>query len=144
MNSKQHQDMKKDIPSHKVEDTIIAVVPRLNAPEGEDDLWDTYLINMKNQAITSVLISSKGYGELNGEKMKTTTLRHFFEEIPASSAIKIEPIQKKLFDITNEYWISFIHEEYMFDKKYIFVKGSISKTNFTVIPILDRKGVMIK
>lgn len=135
--------MKKDIPNHKVEDTVIAVVPREVEVEGEE-LWDTYLINLKKQPIKSVLISSKGYGELNGEKMKTTTLRHFFDEIPPEVAIKIEPIQVKLFDITNEYWISFMHNDYMFDKKYIFVKGSISKTNFTTIPIIGRKGVMIK
>lgn len=136
--------MKKDIPSHKVENTIIAIVPRPDSETDGADLWDTYLINLKKQPITSVLVSSKGYGELDGEKMKTTTLRHFFEEVPAEVAIKVEPIQTRLFEITNEYWISFVHEGYMFDKKYIFVKGSISKTNFTMIPIVGRKGVMIK
>lgn len=136
--------MKKDIPSHKVEDTVIAVVPRESTDASEEELWDIYLINLKNHPIKSVLVSSKGYGELNGEKMKTTTLRHFFDEVSAETAIKIEPIQKKLFDITNEYWVSFMHDDYMFDKKYIFVKGSISKTNFTKVPIIGRKGVMIK
>ena len=136
--------MKKDIPNHKVEDTVIAIVPRGEQKEGEEELWDTYLINLKKQSIKSVLVSSKGYGELNGEAMKTTTLRHFFEEVPPEGAIKIEPIQTKLFDITNEYWVSFSHNNFMFDKKYIFVKGSISKKHFTMIPIVGRKGVMIK
>jgi len=32
----------------------------------------------------------------------------------------------------------------MYDKKYVFVKGSIDEMHFTTIPFLDRKGVMIK
>ncbi|MFK7934155.1 MAG: hypothetical protein AB8G22_11650 [Saprospiraceae bacterium] len=136
--------MKKDILSQKVEDTIIAIVPRGDHQEGEEELWDTYLINLKKQPITSVLVSSKGYGKLDGEKMKTTTLRHFFEEIAPEVAIKVEPIQARLFDITNEYWVSFSHNNFMFDKKYIFVKGSITEKHFTMIPIVGRKGVMIK
>lgn len=134
--------MKKDIPNHKVEDMAIAIVPRVD--ETEEELWDTYLINLKEEPITSVLVSSKGYGELKGEKMKTTTLRHFFDKVEPFNVIKVEPIQSKLFDLTNEYWISFMYKNYMYDKKYIFVKGSISKSNFTKIPILGKKGVMIR
>ncbi len=135
--------MKKDIPQHRVEDVAIAVVPRENKLE-EEDLWDTYLINLKEEPITTVLVNSRGYGEIDGEKMRTTILRHFFEEIGPLRVVQIEPIQKKLFDLTNEYWVSFVYEEYMYDKKYVFVKGSISKTNFTRIPFINRMGVMIR
>lgn len=135
--------MKKDIPNLKVEGLAIAIVPRSNNGL-EDELWDTYILNLKEEAITSVIISSKGYGEIEGDNMKTTVLRHFFEEIPATSCVKIEPIQSKLFNITNEYWVSFVYNDYMYDKKYVFVKGSISTNNFTSIPYLERRGVMIK
>lgn len=131
--------MKKDIPILKVENIAIAVVP------GDDDeLWNTYIVNEKNEAITNVLINSKGYGELNGDVVKTSVLRHFFEEIQPTSALMIEPIQTKLFDITNEYWVSFTLDNYMYDKKYVFVQGSISRENFTTIPFLGKKGVMIR
>jgi len=40
--------------------------------------------------------------------------------------------------------VSFTFDDYMYDKKYVFVKGSITKDNFTKIPMLDRKGVMIR
>lgn len=131
--------MKKDIPILKVENIAIAVVP------GDDDeLWNTYIVNEKNEAITNVLINSKGYGELNGDVVKTSVLRHFFEEIQPASALMIEPIQTKLFDITNEYWVSFTLDNYMYDKKYVFVQGSISRENFTTIPFLGKKGVMIR
>ena len=134
--------MKRDIPIRKVEDVAVAIVPREDLSEGE--LWDTYILNLKENTITSVLISSKGYGEVKGEAQKTTTLRHFFEEIKPGSAMKIEPIQSKLFHLTHEYWISFVLEDYMFDKKYIFVEGSIDSAHFTTIPVVNRKGVMIR
>lgn len=136
--------MKKDIPNLKVEDLAIAVVPRSEETAGEEELWDVYILNLKEEAITSVLVSSKGYGTIDGEKMRTTVLRHFFEEIGPLDFMQIEPIQKKLFDLTNEYWVSFMYNDYMYDKKYIFVKGSITENNFTPIPFLSRKGVMIR
>ncbi|NET31949.1 MAG: hypothetical protein F6K19_08090 [Cyanothece sp. SIO1E1] len=134
--------MKKDIPIRKVEGVALAIVPR-NGDLAED-LWDTYIVNLKNQPLKSVLVSSKGYGEDQGESLKTTTLRHFFEEIKAEAAVQVEPIQSKLFHLTHEYWISFVQEEYMFDKKFIFVKGSIDEAHFTNIPLVNKRGVMIK
>jgi hypothetical protein len=136
--------MKKDIPTLRVEDIAIAAAPRAEQKPGEEELWDTYLINLKEEAITTVLINSRGYGDIDGEKRRTTVLRHFFEEIAPLSIVPIEPIQTELFELTNEYWVSFVHNDYMYDKKYVFVKGSISPQHFTAIPFLGRKGVMIR
>ncbi len=135
--------MKKDIPELKVEDLAIAIVPRNKQPL-EEDLWDVYILNLKDEPIHNVLVNSKGYGELNGEKIKTTLLRHFFERIGPLEILKIEPILTKLFGVTNEYWVSFSYNGHMYDKKYIFVVGSIEKNYFTTIPFLNRKGVMIR
>lgn len=135
--------MMKDIPNLKVEDIAIAVAPR-PAKGMEEELWDSYLINLKEEPISNVLVNSRGYGEMDGEKMKTTVLRHFFEEIGPLEVVKIEPIQRKLFSLTNEYWISFTHDGHMYDKKYVFVKGSIQEENFTTIPFINLKGVMIR
>ena len=134
--------MKKDIPVKKVQDVAIAMVPRDNIVDGE--LWNVFIINLKNKPIKNVLIKSNGYGEINEEPIKTSTLRHFFEEINAYTAVLIEPIQSKLFQITNEYVITFQFEDYMYDKKYVFVKGSIDPMNFTTIPFIEESGVMIK
>jgi hypothetical protein len=135
--------MKKDIPQQKVDDLAIAIVPRLEE-DTEEELWDTFLINLKDESIKNVLISSSGYGEIGGEERKTTTLRHFFDEIGPLDIQLIEPIQRTLFDLTNEYWVSFTFDGYMYDKRYIFVRGSITQDNFTLIPFLNRKGVMIR
>ncbi|MEL6866634.1 MAG: hypothetical protein AAFP19_19565 [Bacteroidota bacterium] len=130
--------MKKDIPIYKVEDLAIAIVPE------DEEMWNSYIINLKEEPIKSVLIKSSGYGERDGQQKKTSVLRHFFEEIGPLEILKIEPIQTTLFDLTNEYWVSFRYDGYMYDKKYIFVKGSINKINFTLIPFINKRGVMIR
>ena len=136
--------MKKDIPQYKVADLAIAIVPRMENGQVDKDLWDVFVLNMKDEPIENVLVNSRGYGEVEGETMKTTILRHFFNEIAPRSAMLLEPIQTKLFNLANEFWISFSYEGYMYDKKYVFVRGSISEENFTSIPLLDKRGVMIK
>jgi len=130
--------MKKDIPQHKVQDLAIAVVPH------DDEMWNCYVINLKDEPISNVLINSRGYGERTGEVVKTTVLRHFFEEIGPLQILKIEPIPVNLFELTNEYWVSFSYGGYMYDKKYLFVPGSLNEVNFTLIPFLNTKGVMIR
>lgn len=132
--------MKSDIPDFKVEDVAVAIVPR---PD-EEELWDSYLINLKEEHIENVLVNSRGYGEFKGDKVKTTILRHFFEKIRPQTIIKIEPIQVKLFGLTNEYWVSFSYNGHLYDKKYVFVRGSIDEANFTSIPYTKWKGVMIR
>lgn len=132
--------MKRDIPNLKVKDVAVAIVPR----EGDNELWDSYIINLKGENIKNVLINSRGYGEHKGDKVKTTILRHFFEKINPQTTLKIEPIQVKLFGLTNEYWVSFSYRGHLYDKKYVFVRGSIDTANFTSIPFLEKKGVMIR
>lgn len=122
----------------------IAILPRVENGIKDDELWDVFVINMKDDPIENVLVNSRGYGDLDGEPMKTTILRHFFNEIGPNTAKLIEPIQTKLFDLANEYWVSFTFDGYMYDKKYVFVRGSIAEDNFTTIPLIERKGVMIK
>ena len=135
--------MKKDIPELKVEDLALVIAPR-NDDAQHEELWGTFLINLKEEPIQNVMISSWGYGELDGREMKTTTLRHFFEQVGPLSVHPIEPILTKAFALTNEYWVSYTFEGQMYDKRYIFVVGSMEPTNFTPIPFLNRRGVMIR
>lgn len=135
--------MKKDIPVHKVEDVAVAIAPRETA-KVEEELWDVYLINFKEESIKDVLIHSRGYGKIKGEKRKTSQFRFYFEKIKPQSVTTVEQIQPRVFGMTNEYWISFVQDGYMYDKKYVFVKGSIDPQHFTTVPIINKKGVMIK
>lgn len=135
--------MKKDIPELKVEDLAIVIAPR-SAEAAHEELWETYLLNLKEDAIQNVMVSSWGYGEVNGREKKTTTLRHFFERVEPLSLVPIEPILTEAFALTNEFWLSFTFEGQMYDKRYVFVVGSMEPINFTLIPFLNRKGVMIR
>ncbi|MCB0662645.1 MAG: hypothetical protein KDC24_07890 [Saprospiraceae bacterium] len=135
--------MKKDIPFHKVEDLALAIAPKEQVAD-EGDLWDVFLLNFKEEPIKDVLIHSRGYGEIEGEDRKTSQFRFYFEKIAGQSATTVEQIQPDVFGMTNEYWISFVHDGYMYDKKYVFVKGSIDPQHFTTVPLINKKGVMIK
>ncbi|MBK9733357.1 MAG: hypothetical protein IPO83_19055 [Chitinophagaceae bacterium] len=134
--------MIKDIQIERVQDVAVAVVPEINETGMEE--WNVYLLNMKAQQIDGVLISSQGYGSLDGKNIKTSTLRQFFEKISANEYVKVEWIDKRLFGITNEFWVSFWYEGTLFDKRYVFVTESIVENNFTEIPMMGKRGVMIK
>ena len=134
--------MKKDINPPPVKDVALAVVKE------ENDLaeveWNVYVINLKNETIEGVLVTSKGYGSFEGEDVKTSVLRHFLDTIPAKGFAKVERIMENLFALHNEYWLSFYLHKVMYDKKYIFLAESIREENCIVIPLINKKGVMIK
>ncbi len=134
--------MKKDIEPPVVKDIAVAVVKEQNEL-GETE-WNTYLINLKKEAIEGVLVTSQGYGVFNNEDVKTSTLRHFLDIVQANSFRKIEPIVENLFGLNNEYWVSFYINKVMYDKKYIFLPETIKEENLVTVPCLHKKGVMIK
>jgi hypothetical protein len=134
--------MKKDLPNNVVEDIAIAVV--LEEEQATSRSWKVYLINLKKQGISNVLISSKGYGNINGEDVKTTVFRHYLGDIAPSGYKAIELIDEKLFAINNEFWLSYYVDGVIYDKKFIFLTESVTESNFIRIPIINKPGVMIK
>ncbi|HYK76123.1 MAG TPA: hypothetical protein VEV16_04040 [Daejeonella sp.] len=133
--------MKKDLPENIVEQVAIAAVLESANPEGK--VWKVYLINLKNEALETVLVSSKGYGLKDGKEVKTTILRHAIGDVPAQTSSLIEIIDEQVFGLTNEYWLSYYLDGQIFDKKFIFLPESIVDTNLTRIPVLNKPGVMI-
>ena len=132
--------MKKDINFIPVKDVQLAIVQERS--ESDDLLWRVHIMNKNKVSITNILISSKGYGEKDGEKQSTSILRHFIETIgPEESAI-IEPIDPNLFHLFNEYWVSYYIDGQVFDKKFIFVPGSINEKNMSFIEMIDMDGVL--
>lgn len=135
--------MRKDIEMPKIEGVYVAVVQEKT--EGEELGWNVYLINEKEAAIENAFVSSKGYlKEVNGKESKTSTLRHYFKEVPASSSIKVEPIMESVFKLNNEYFVSFYFEGVLYDKKFIFLSESINASNCSEVPVINKKGVWIK
>jgi hypothetical protein len=94
-------------------------------------------------ALEKVLVSSRGYGELEGETRKTSEMRHFLDTLEPLSWAKIERIVEDVFGLNNQYWLSFYIGSTLHDKKYIFLPDSIQEENFTEIPLMGMKGVMI-
>lgn len=135
--------MKKDIVYPKVKDVAVAIVLESGIAEKQKE-WNVYLINFKGEPLTGVLVSSRGYGEKDGEQVKTSTLRRFLDTLPAESFCLIEPIMEDLFGLNNEYWVSFKIGDLMYDKKYIFVPETVVEKNLQELPFIGKKGVMIK
>jgi hypothetical protein len=85
--------MIKDLPPNVVKDIAIAVA--LESESVESKVWYVYIINLKNIALENVMITSKGYGEKDGEQVKTSILRHAFPLIAPNSFKIIEPIDEQ-------------------------------------------------
>lgn len=137
--------MKKDINIPKVENIAVAVVEELNE-EKTSNIYNVYLINFSETLIENIMITSRGYGEdkSTGEKIKTSTLRHKFDVLIPKTYLKIEPLMEDVFKLNNEYWVSFFDDNKMLDKKYIFLADSIQESNFVDIPVINKRGVLIK
>lgn len=129
--------MKKDINFHPVTGVKIAI-----AKEKNTDEWAVYIINRNLIELKTLMVTSKGYGMVSGEKKKTSVLRHMIEELGPQCTAKIEPIDPELFHLNNEFWVSYFILDQIFDKKFIFVKGSMNKENISFIPELDLYGVL--
>lgn len=134
--------MLKDIPKLVVENLVIAIV---REPNDEGELvWNAYLVNLYDKEISNVIVSSKGYGNFEGREVKTSVLRHLIGNVDAMDYAKIEPIMENLFGLSNEFWVSFYLDKHIYDKKYIFLPETITEGNFTMIPVLNKRGVMIR
>jgi hypothetical protein len=130
--------MRKDIEIPVVKDIAVAVVSE------QQDNWQVYMVNLGNEVLRNILVVSRGYGEINNEKINTSTLRQHFDELGPKEFLKIEPIMEEVFGVTNEYWISYYIGNKIFDKQYIFLPETIKKEHFTKVPVINKPGVMIK
>ena len=133
--------MKKDIKIPEVSNVLMAVVKEYNK-EFQCDDWNVYIINNKNVDLEMVLIVSKGYDE--DKLIETAVLRHKIEKLPANSFAKVELIQEELFKLTNFFNVTFFEGSSMYDKKYVFEKNTIKEGNLRMIPMLNKRGILVK
>lgn len=136
--------MKHDISFDPVEGVSVAVVPEAAAAVSDEQPgWQVYLLNHNPYPLQNVIVSANGYGtQDDGEKVRTSTLRYVYEEVPPRTAVPVEPIDPALFHLNNQYWVSYYRGNQIFDKKYIFVPDSIVSANFIHISLLDQTGVL--
>lgn len=135
--------MRDELKGPKADNVGIAVVETINH-ENEKE-YNVYLLNLREDIMEGIIIASKGYGTnpTTGEKLKTSTLRHSLEVLLPNEAAKVEPIMPEVFGLANEFWVSFWINDDMYDKKFVFVPGSIAEDNMKEIPVLGERGVLI-
>jgi hypothetical protein len=109
-----------------------------------DTEWGVYLINNKIVALENIIIASRGYGNVNDREVKTSTLRHFFDEIEPASFLKAEKIIPDVFGLNNEYMLTFYIDGTIYDRKFIFVPDSVVEDNLIQIPLVERPGILIR
>ena len=131
--------MKKDIDFAPVTGVKIAIAKEEKETGTE---WSVYLINYNLIELTTVMITSQGYGQMKGELRKTSTLRHLIQELGSNSFARVEPIDPAVFLLTNEFWVSYYILDKIFDKKFIFTPGSFDPAHLRIIPELGLEGIL--
>ncbi len=136
--------MREDLLGPKVENVALALV---ELPiENADPEYVVFLINNREDIMEGIIVASTGYGEhpATGENIKTSTLRKGIEVMMPGEAARIEPIMPDLFDLNNEFWVSFWVHETMYDKRFVFTSGTIKPHDFKLIPSLNAKGIVLE
>ena len=135
--------MKKDIEIPIVKDVYVAAV--LMTDDTGEQQWWVHLINDSTSPLENVMIQSRGYSDLETKGGKqTATLRKAIKVLPSQSAAKLEPIMPEVFELFNEYWVSFFEDGQMKDRKYIFGPHTIDANFCESLPILQKKGVLVR
>lgn len=133
--------MKKDIQIEEVKDIAVAVVLEMDN-EGVEE-WAVYFLNMKNEAVDTVLINAVGSGLIAGEERHTATLRFLLSRVEAETYKKVELLLPEAFALNNQYWVSFYEGKNIFEKKYIFAANTIDKTKLVNVPLIDKPGLFV-
>ncbi|PKV67393.1 hypothetical protein [Pontibacter ramchanderi] len=132
--------MKKDIDFTPVQGVAVAIAFSGESPE--ERAWNVYLINNNSVALSNVFVTSKGYGTIKDEEVKTSVLRHMFEQVEAKSFVQVEVIDPSVFKLNNEYWVSYYIDGKIYDKRFVFVPDSITDEHLIDISMLQMQGVL--
>ena len=117
---------------------VVAIWEKIN---DEPEHWHIYLFNEREETLTNVLITCSGYGELNGEDVKTSLIRYSLGDISGYTAKRIEPINTDVLGLYNQYWVSFYIGRVIYDKRFIFPPSSITSEKKQKINALYTEGI---
>ncbi len=134
--------MLKDIQVDNNINVGVAIVRDLNYDVEAE--WTVFVVNLSNEPITNVMVTCKGYGNIDGEHKETTTMRYFLNDMEAQMAIKVEPINPDLFVLDNEYFLTFFQGGEMHDKKIIFKANTITDKNFEIVEVVLQPGIYLQ
>ena len=131
--------MKKDIEFPVVKGVSIAVVKEWNT-EFEMEDWNAYIINENEKAIDAVIIVTQGFST----EKKTSKFRHMLGTIESNDFQKFELMQEGILSFRNEFSVTYFLNNTLYDKKFIFRQNTINENAFRDIPVLNKKGVLVK
>lgn len=131
--------MKKDIEIPVAKDVYVALVHEWNEDFLSKD-WNAYILNNRTTPIEMAIIVSKGY---DGER-KTSVMRHALGVVGAKSFEKIEVVQEDVLDLNNEFFVTYYADNKLYEKRFLFEKGSVNENNLVTIPLIDKEGIFAK
>lgn len=117
---------------------IIAIWEQIN---DEPLHWHIYIYNEGKENLNNVLVTTSGYGELNGKDVKTSLLRYSLDDVSGYTAKRIEPIMTDVLGLYNQYWVSFYKEGVIYDRRFIFPPSSITSEKKVKIAHLGAEGI---
>lgn len=131
--------MKKDIEIPVVKDVYLAIIHEWNEEFLSKD-WIVYIINDKEVQLDMVMAVSKGF---DGDR-KTSTMRHGIGVVASKSFEKIEVVQEEVLALNNEFFVTFYAEDKLYEKRFLFEKGTVAENKLTSIAIIEKEGVLAK
>ena len=129
--------MKKDIKIPIVKDVYVAIAHEWNEEFLSKD-WNAYILNEGAAPIEMVLVVSKGFDE----ERKTSIMRHAIAVVPANSFEKIEVVQEDVLALNNEFFVTYYIGTTLYEKRFIFKKGTVTEAALNPLPILGQDGIM--
>lgn len=123
----------------KAEAVYMAVVLDNNDIHHSKD-WAAYIINDSQKTLELVLILSEGYSENH----KTSKMRHKLDVLPPKSFAKIEMLQEEVLKLNNSFKLSYFENNKLFEKTFVFKENTINERALQVLPLMSRRGVLLK
>lgn len=103
--------------------------------------WHIYIFNETDNDLATVLVTASGYGEVNGEDVKTSSMRYNVGDLSSYTAKRIEPISTEVMGLYNQYWVSFTLGGKLYDRKFTFPPSHISVQKSEEVKVLGAKAV---
>ncbi len=131
--------MKSDIEIPVSKDVFVALIHEWNDEFLSKD-WNAYILNNCKSPIEMALIVSKGYDM----DRKTSVMRHAIGVVAAKSFEKIEMVQDEVLTLNNEFYVTYYADNKLYERKFLFEKGTVSENNTTTIPLIEKDGILAK
>lgn len=129
--------MRKDICTPQSKNVSIVI-----KPEEPGQHWSVHLVNTNKRTIKNILVVSSGYVNMNDTDSKTSTLRHFIDDLKADSSKQVELIDPGVFHLYNQFEVTYYLDDHLYLKKFVFNPNRIHLNNLSHNEILEMDVVV--